>query len=116
MQDRRVGGGPGRGEPAPSKKKGRATQPSYAIIDSQSVKTQYASEDRGFDGGKRVKGHKRRIVVDTLGQLLHVQVHAANIHDTVGACEALGRAAEKHPGIKAFSGDGGYRGTAVRFV
>ncbi|MGZ8248715.1 MAG: transposase [Methylomagnum sp.] len=79
MQDRRVGGGLGRGEPASSKKKGRAAQPSYGIIDSQSVKTQYGSEDRGIDGGKRVKGHKRHIVVDILGQLLHVQVHAANM-------------------------------------
>jgi putative transposase len=116
VQDRRVGGGPGRGEPASSKKKGRAARPSYAIIDSQSVKTQYASEDRGFDGGKWVKGHKRHIVVDTLGQLLHVEVHAANLSDTVRGCEVLRRAAEKHPGIEAFSGDGGYRGTAVRYV
>lgn len=32
---------------------GRNTKPSYGIIDSQSVKTQYASEDRGYDGGKK---------------------------------------------------------------
>lgn len=63
-----------------------------------------------------MKGRKRHIVVDTLGHLLHVQVHAANLHDTVGACEVLRRAAEKHPRIGAFSGDAGYRGTAVRFV
>jgi putative transposase len=63
-----------------------------------------------------VKGHKRHIVVDTLGQLLHVEVHAANLSDTVRGCEVLRRAAEKHPGIEAFSGDGGYRGTAVRYV
>ncbi|WP_367025868.1 IS5 family transposase [Methylococcus sp. ANG] len=85
-------------------------------IDSQSVKTQYDSEERGIDGGKKVKGRKRHIVVDVLGNLLHVQVHAANLHDTVGACEVLRRAAEKHPGLQAFSGDAGYRGTAVRFV
>jgi putative transposase len=115
-QGRSVGVRLGRAQRAASKKKRRARCPSYAIIDSQSVKTQYASEERGIDGGKRVKGRKRHIVADILGHLLHVQVHAANLHDTVGACEVLRRAAEKHPGIGAFSGDAGYRGTAVRFV
>ncbi|BBL76811.1 transposase [Methylomagnum ishizawai] len=88
-----MGGHPGRDQRAASKKKGRACSPSYALIDSQSVKTQYASEERGIDGGKGVKGHKRHIVVDTLGRLLPAQVHAANLHDTVGACEVLRRAA-----------------------
>lgn len=63
-----------------------------------------------------MKGRKRHIVVDILGHLLHVQVQAANCHDTVGAGEVLRRAAEKHPSLEAFSGDAGYRGTAVRFV
>lgn len=63
-----------------------------------------------------MKGRKRHIVVDVLGCLLHVQVHAANIHDTVGGCEVMRRAKERHPGLKAFSGDAGYRGTAARFV
>ena len=53
-------------------KEGRAALPSYGIIDAQSVKTQYASEERGIDGGKKVKGHKRHIVVDILGNLLYV--------------------------------------------
>jgi len=97
-------------------KQQRTSQPSYGIVDSQSVKTQYASDDRGIDGGKKVKGRKRHIVVDILGNLLHVEVHAANIHDTVGACETLYRAAGKHSSLAAFSGDAGYRGTAVRFV
>jgi putative transposase len=54
----------------------RCTIPSYGIIDAQSVKTRYASEERGIDGGKKVKGHKRHIRVDILGNLLHVKVHA----------------------------------------
>ena len=41
------------------KKQGRRAEPSYAIVDSQSVKTQYASEARGFDGGKKSKGKKK---------------------------------------------------------
>jgi putative transposase len=89
---------------------GRSASPSYGIIDSQSVKTEYASEERGIDGGKKVKGHKRHIVVDILGNLLHVSVHAANCSDTVAG------AAERHPSIEAFSGDAGYRGTAVRVI
>jgi putative transposase len=63
-----------------------------------------------------VKGRKRHIVVDILGNLLHVQVHPANVSDTVSGCEVMRRAAEKYPSLKAFSGDAGYRGTAVRFV
>ncbi len=94
----------------------RAAAPSYGIIDSQSVKTQYASEERGIDGGKKVKGRKRHIVVDILGNLLHVSVHAANGNDTVAGGPVMARAAEKHPSLRAFSADAGYRGTAVNFV
>lgn len=75
-----------------------------------------ASEERGIDGGKKVKGRKRHIVVDTLGNLLHVLVHAANIHDTMAAPRILERVAEKYPRLKAFSADAGYRGTTVEFV
>jgi putative transposase len=55
-------------------------------------------------------------VVDITGNLLHVSVHAANRSDTVAACPVLELAAEKHPTIKAFSGDAGYRGTAATYV
>lgn len=52
---------------------GRDPQPSAAIIDSQSVKTSIAGgDDRGYDGGKKVNGRKRHLVVDTLGLLLNV--------------------------------------------
>nr|WP_288624078.1 transposase [uncultured Streptococcus sp.] len=43
-------------------------------MDSQSVKTTDAAENRGIDGGKKVKGRKRQIVVDTMGNLLDVVV------------------------------------------
>ena len=45
-------------------KKKRSSGPTFGIVDAQSVKTQFASEEIGFDGGKKVKGHKRHIVVD----------------------------------------------------
>jgi putative transposase len=98
------------------KKTGRASTPSYGIIDSQSAKTVSFSEQRGIDGGKKIKGRKRHIVVDTLGHLIEVVIHAANIHDTVGGCDVLRAARNKCPTLKAFSGDAGYRGTAVDFV
>ena len=86
------------------------------MIDSQSVKTSGASDERGFDGGKKTKGRKRHIVVDTMGNLVQVIVHAANVHDTKAGCDVLKSAVEKYPTFEAFSGDAGYRGTAVEFV
>ena len=90
-------------------KAGRSEWASYGIIDSQSVKTIYASEERGIDGGKLVKGRKRHIVVDILGCLLSIVVHAANIHDTKSGINPAGIAYEKYPTIEKFCGDEGYR-------
>ena len=111
-----MGSGVGPVEPTSSKKIGRTESPSYGIIDSQSVKTQYASDDRGFDGHKKVKGRKRHGVVDILGNLLTIVVHSATQSDTVAGCHVLAKASQKHKTIKAFSGDQGYPGTAVEFV
>ncbi len=97
-------------------KKDKNPTPSYEIVDSQSIKTVSASEQRGIDGGKKVKGRKRHIVVDTLGNLIHIIVHAANIHDTKAGCEVLKAASSRYEMIEAFSGDAGYRGTSVDFV
>jgi len=89
------------------KKLGRKATPSDGIIDA-SVKTHYVSEDRGIDDGKKVKGHKRHIVVDRLGNLLFVLIHATNLSDTKSACDVMAGAKEKHASIDAFSGDAVY--------
>jgi len=92
-------------------KAGRKESPSYGLIDSQSVKTIYASDERGIDGGKKTKGRKRHIVTDTMGNLLAITVHAANIHDTVIGLVPAMQAYDYYPTIKKFCGDEGYRKT-----
>ncbi|ULJ61888.1 transposase [Wielerella bovis] len=82
--------------------------PTYAIIDSQSVKTAAVAQDKGFDGGKKIKGRKRHIAVDTMGNLLAVVVHAANIHDTKAGIFVAQKAFETYPSLKGFCADAAY--------
>lgn len=90
---------------------GRNPDPSGAIIDSQSVKgTPESSIEAGFDGGKLVKGRKRHIVVDTIGCLLVVCVHAANIYDGKAARRVLMKLFVLLQSVRIVWADCGYTG------
>jgi transposase len=67
-------------------------------------------------GGKKIKGRKRHIVTDTQGHLLHVVVHAANVHDTVAGCHVIEEAFKKYPTLKGVCADAGYRKTFENHV
>jgi putative transposase len=93
------------------KKNGRSEDPSAGIIDTQSVKgTPESALESGFDGGKLVKGRKRHIVVDTMGYILIVMVHAANVYDGRAAREVLSRLFSFMNTVKKIWADGTYMG------
>jgi transposase len=95
--------------------KGRGAEPTAAIIDSQSVKTSgnVAESDQGVDMGKRIKGRKRHIAVDTLGLLLVVIITAASIQDSAGGKTVLDHLSVARPTVTKSWVDGGYNSGVV---
>lgn len=85
--------------------------PSLSCADSQSVKSApFIKNDRGVDGNKKVNGRKRQVLVDTLGLVWAVFVHAANGNDSVFGCQLLKRVDGIFERIKKILVDKGYEG------
>jgi transposase len=92
----------------------RQASPTAAIIDSQSVKSAEKGgaciDPHGYDAGKKIKGKKRHILVDTLGLLLHAIVHPADIQDRDGGFIVMATLFGMFPFLKTLFADGGYQG------
>lgn len=90
---------------------GRDPQPSAAVLDSQSVRSHQGGEQIGYDAGKRVRGRKRHLLVDTGGLLLRGLVHSASVQDRPGARMVLTGIRARFPLLGLVWVDGGYVNT-----
>jgi len=93
---------------------GRQPEPSAAVLDSQSVKTTEAGGDHGYDGGKKINGRKRFVLVDTVGNVLLVKVTAADSPEREGARLLLWRQRDALPRLARIWADSGYDGEDLR--
>ncbi|MDE3747264.1 MULTISPECIES: IS5 family transposase [Methylobacterium] len=96
----------------------REASPTVAIIDSQSVKGAEKGGARfdppGYDAGKKIRGKKRHILVDTQGLLMHALVHPADIQDRDGGVLVMATLFGLYPFLLKLFADGGYQGPAFQ--
>lgn len=95
---------------------GRQPTPSAGMIDSQSVKTTERGGLHVYDGGKKVNGRKRHLLVDTMGLLLKVVVHAANLQDRESVNLLLEPVKGQSPRMEKVWVDQGYTGKGKTWI
>jgi transposase len=93
---------------------GKEASPTAGVIDRQSVKTTESGGIRGFDAGKKIKGRKRHMIVDTLGLMVGLMVHSADIQDRDGAPDLLKSIKIRWPWLLHVFADGGYAGDKLK--
>jgi transposase len=89
---------------------GRQSRPIAAIIDSQTVRSAGLAEEVGYDAGKKTKGRKRFIMVDTVGHVLSILIAPADRPEREGAKEMIEQSLCHHGWLRKLWADGGFSG------
>jgi putative transposase len=98
-------------------RQGKSATTSLVCIDSQSIKAApFIDQERGIDGNKKINGRKRHILVDTLGLVWGVVVHAADVHDSQRAHELVEHCLGYLDRMKKVLVDDAYRTTFADWV